>query len=82
MQSGDIILVEGINLYIFFTILQKFTEVLFNTSKKFKRSEKTGNIYAIFTVQTIKEAIGYIAHLISNARPNKIILPKVVLKSK
>lgn len=50
--------------------------------QKIKRSEKTGNIYTICTVQTIKETISYIAHLISNARPNEIILPEVVLKSK
>lgn len=72
MQSENVILGEGINPYVSFTILQKFTQVLFNTSKKnFFKNDKTGNIYAIFTVQTIKETIGYIAHLISNARPNE-----------
>lgn len=81
MQSENVILGEGINLYVSFTILQKFTQVLFNTSKKvFFKNDKTGNIYAIFTVQTIKEMIGYISHLISNAKPNEKILPEVNLK--
>lgn len=38
MQSGNIILVDGINLYFSLTILQKFTRVLFNTSNKLKEA--------------------------------------------